>query len=103
MSCGDRQEPIFTDDPDRNLETLGEACAKTDWQIHSWCLMSNHFHLVVDTPRADLADDMEWFLVTCIPAGRKKFRHLFSGRYNDLLVEGSGDDYPSKPFATMCL
>jgi len=48
MNRGDRREAIFLDDQDRELclETLGEACEKTDWQIQAWCLMSNHFHLV---------------------------------------------------------
>jgi putative transposase len=53
MNRGDRREPIFNDDKDRTLfmETLGEACRKTDWQLHVWCLMSNHFHLVAKMPR----------------------------------------------------
>ena len=48
MNRGDRREPIFQDDFDRRcfLKTLTEACAKTDWQVHAWCLMRNHFHLV---------------------------------------------------------
>jgi REP element-mobilizing transposase RayT len=47
MNRGDRREPIFKDDPDRQrfLETLGEACAKTGWQVHAYCLMCNQFHL----------------------------------------------------------
>src|SRR6266496_3430127 len=53
MNRGDRREPIFNDDKDRLLflDTLAEACQKTDWQIHAWCLMNNHFHLVTETPR----------------------------------------------------
>jgi REP element-mobilizing transposase RayT len=45
MNRGDRREPIFRDDRDRRLllETLGESCEKTDWLVHAWCLMSNHF------------------------------------------------------------
>ena len=45
MNRGDRREAIFTEDQDRLLflETLGEACVKTDWQVHAWCLMGNHF------------------------------------------------------------
>ena len=56
MNRGDRREPVVLDDKDRHLflETLGETCKKTDWQIHAYCLMSNHFHLVVETPRANL-------------------------------------------------
>src|SRR5437667_8567957 len=51
MNRGDRRELIFEDDLDRQrfLQTLGEACAKTDWQVHAWCLMGNHFHLVIET------------------------------------------------------
>lgn len=47
MNRGDRREPIFKDDSDRLrfLETVAEACAKTDWQVQVYCLMGNHFHL----------------------------------------------------------
>jgi len=42
---GDHREAIFRSEPDCQLllDTLAEACAKTDWQIHAWCWMSNHF------------------------------------------------------------
>jgi REP element-mobilizing transposase RayT len=55
MSRGDQREDIFQDDPDRQkfLSTLGEACAKTEWQVHSYCLMRNHFHLVLETGDED--------------------------------------------------
>ncbi|MGA2174735.1 MAG: transposase [Verrucomicrobiota bacterium] len=50
MSRGDHREPVFLEESDRPmfLSTLGEACAKTDWQVHACCLMNNHFHLVVE-------------------------------------------------------
>ena len=46
MNRGDRREAIFSDAEDhrRFLETLGEACAKTGWQVPAYCLMLNHFH-----------------------------------------------------------
>jgi len=98
MNRGDRREPIFWDDSDRQqfLTTLGEACAKTGWQVHALCLMSNHFHLVLETPRANLVAGMKWFLGTY--TGRfnrrhKLFGHLFSGRYKALVVDGSGSGY----------
>jgi REP element-mobilizing transposase RayT len=64
MNRGDRREPIFSDDKDRQIfmETLDQACQKTDWQLHAWCLMSNHFHLVAETPRGNLVEGMQWFL-----------------------------------------
>jgi hypothetical protein len=63
MNRGDHQEDIFHSNKDRELflATLDQACAKTDWQIHAWCLMRNHFHLVVETPRANLVDGSEAF------------------------------------------
>jgi REP element-mobilizing transposase RayT len=47
MNRGDRREAIFEDDEDRQrwLKTLGEACEKTGWQVHAYCLMGNHFHV----------------------------------------------------------
>jgi REP element-mobilizing transposase RayT len=47
MNRGDRRELIFMDDADRQrfVETLGEVCAKTGWQVHAYVLMPNHFPL----------------------------------------------------------
>jgi len=98
MNRGDRREPIYKDDLDRQsfLDTLEEVCTKTGWQVHAFCLMPNHFHLVVETPRGNLVAGMKWFLGTY--TGRfnrrhKLFGHLFSGRYKALIVDGSGSGY----------
>ncbi|MDR3564235.1 MAG: transposase [Negativicutes bacterium] len=98
MNRGDRREAVFQDHQDRQrfLETLGEACQKTSWQIHAYCLMDNHFHLVIETPPANLVVGMKGLLGTY--TGRynrrhKEFGHLFSGRYKALVVEGSGHGY----------
>jgi len=98
MNRGDRREPIFGDDLDlkRFLKTLDEVCAKTDWQVHAYCLMPNHFHLVVETPNANLVAGMKWFLgiyTARFNRRHKLFGHLFSGRYKALIVEGSGNGY----------
>jgi len=98
MNRGDLGEPTFKDDADRArfLETLGQCCTQTDWQVHAWCLMNNHFHLVIETPKANLVAGMKWFLGTYtgrFNRGHKLFGHLFSGRYKALLVEGSGNGY----------
>jgi putative transposase len=98
MNRGDRREEIFRDDADREcfLTTLGQACEKTGWQVHAYCLMPNHFHLVAETPRPNLVDGMKWFLGTY--TGRfnrrhKLFGHVFSGRYKALIVDQSGTGY----------
>ena len=98
MNRGDRREPIFRDDTDqrRFLATLAEACLKTDWQIHAYCLMQNHFHLVLETPNGNLVAGMRWFLSTYTARFNRRhklFGHLFSGRYKALVVDGSGNGY----------
>jgi len=98
LNRGDRRELIFKDDTDRQrfLDTLGECCAKTDWQVHALCLMPNHFHLVVETPKANLVAGMKWLLGTYTGRFNRRHKlvgHLFSGRYKSLIVEGSGSGY----------
>jgi putative transposase len=94
LNRGDRREPIFRDDQDRKrfISTLGETCEKAAWQVHANCLMSNHFHLVVETPLGNLVDGMKWFLGTYTSRFNRRHRlsgHLFSGRYKALVVQGS--------------
>ena len=56
MNRGDQRENIHRGNADRQsfLLALGEACEKTQWQVHAYCLMRNHFHLVIETPQANL-------------------------------------------------
>jgi len=56
LSRGDHRENIVRDNQDRQsfVDGLAAACAKCDWQVHAWVLMSNHFHLVVETPLGNL-------------------------------------------------
>ena len=98
MNRGDRREPIFKDDTDRQrfVETLGEASQKTDWEVQAYCLMGNHFHLVVETPKPNLVSGMKWLLGTYTSRFNRRHRlfgHLFSGRYKALLVDGRGKGY----------
>jgi len=98
LSRGDRREEIFRDDLDRKafLETLAKTCQKSGWQVHAYCLMRNHFHFVVETPQANLAQGMKWFLGTYTIRFNRRHRlsgHLFAGRYKSLLVDGASPDY----------
>ena len=92
------RELIFLDEADRQrfVETLGEACAKTGWQVHAYVLMPNHFHLVVETPQPNLVAGMKWLVGTYTSRFNRRhnlFGHLFSGRYKSLIVDGSGRGY----------
>jgi REP element-mobilizing transposase RayT len=98
MSRGDRGEDIFLDDVDRHdfLKTLGEACLKTGWQVHAYCLMRNHYHLVIETPNGNLVSGMAWLQSTYtnrLNHRHKLFGHVFSGRYKSQVVDGSGNGY----------
>jgi len=98
MNRGNRRENIFRDEMDRKrfLATLGEACGKTQWQIHAYCLMRNHFHLVIETPQANLVAGMKWLLgvyTKRFNIRHKQCGHLFAGRYKALIVDGSGNGY----------
>ena len=98
MSRGDRRENIFLDDVDRQdfIKTLAEACQKTGWQVHAYCLMRNHYHLVLETPEANLVAGMRWLQSTYtirLNHRHKLFGHVLSGRYKAQLVEGSGNGY----------
>jgi putative transposase len=98
INRGDRREDIFRDDHDRQcfLDTLAEACQKTRWQVHAWCLMRNHFHLVIETPEANLVDGMKWFLGVYTKRFNIRHKwcgHLFAGRYKALVVDGGGNGY----------
>ena len=93
---GNQRQNIFRDDRDRQmfLSTLAETCGKTGWQVHAYCLMRNHFHLVIETPQPNVVAGMKWLLGVYT----KRFNirhstcgHLFAGRYKALLVDGSGN------------
>jgi putative transposase len=98
MSRGDRREAIFLDDEDRNqfLLTLGQTCGKTGWQVHAYCLMSNHFHFVVETPQPNLAAGMKWLLGTYTQRFNRRYGHwghLFGGRYKAQLIDERSPAY----------
>ena len=74
MARGNQGKPVYGDDSDRKvwLETLAEACGKTGWRIHAYVLMGNHYHLLVETPEANLnhgAVGLSWI------AGRLEMGH----------------------------
>ena len=75
------------------LDCLAEACQKTGWVVHAWCVMSNHYHLAVSTPRANLAEGMSWLQGTFalrFNRLRSERGHLFQGRYKSLVVDPDG-------------
>lgn len=72
------------------LKCLSEVCKKTGWRVYAWCVMSNHYHLAIETPRANLVDGMRWLQSTFsmrFNRLRRENGHLFQGRYKSLSVD----------------
>ena len=59
-SCGDRREDIYQDDADRQawLNVLAQVCKRFNWSVQAYCMMDSHYHLLVQTPDANLSAGM---------------------------------------------
>ncbi len=91
-SRGDRREDIYHDDADRQawLSVLAQVCKRFNWTVHAYCLMSNHYHLLVETPDANLSAGMRqlngvYTQLTNRTHGR--VGHVFQGRFKAILVD----------------
>jgi REP element-mobilizing transposase RayT len=96
MSRGNRGDSIFLDELDCELfiDTLEEACTKTGWLVHAFVLMGNHYHLLLETPEANLVAGMKWLQGTYTQrfnSRHKQWGHLLQGRYKALVVNGVTD------------
>jgi REP element-mobilizing transposase RayT len=92
---GNERGAIFTSDRDRKrfLTYLEDLTVRYHIIIHTYCLMENHYHLLTETPEANLSKAMHT-LNTSYTAYYNKRRgrigHLFQGRYKSILVQGDG-------------
>ena len=98
MDRGNRLEEIYRDDRDREiyLKTLGEVCERCGWQVHAYVLMGNHYHLLLETPEANLSRGMRLLqgIYTIRHNARHRLRgHLFQGRYKAIVVDGEDATY----------
>ena len=91
-SRGNEKNAIYQDDEDREqfLETLTEVCTRFNWIIHAYCLMDNHYHLLVETPESNLSLGMRQLNgVYTQRYNRKHGRvgHVFQGRFKSIIVQ----------------
>jgi putative transposase len=98
MARGNRKEAIFFNDDDRRffLTTLADARERTGWKIHAWVLMNNHYHLLVETPHANLVEGMKWLqnaYTRRINTKHQLWGRIFGDRYKSVLVEGEDPNY----------
>lgn len=92
---GNEQKAILRDDFDRAewVTTLAQVCDRFAWRCIAWCLMDNHFHLVLETPRPNLARGMRQLNGRYAQRFNRRHRrvgHLFQARYKALLVQRGG-------------
>jgi len=89
---GNGGQAVFLDDQDRIhfLELLAQAVRHYGWLITAWVLMTNHLHLVVQTPVPNLSDGMKWLLGSYVTGFNKRHErtgHLFGDRFHSNPVE----------------
>lgn len=86
-----RQDLFISEGAHRAFEDcLFEACEKCGWVLEGFCVMTNHFHLVLRTPQGNLVYGMKWLQATFANRYhrfRKIHGKLFQGRYKSLIVE----------------
>jgi len=94
-SRGQERQTIFRDDRDRThfLELLGTTVERYQVRIHAYVLMTNHYHLIVETPEANLSRAMQWLNVSYgVWFNRRHGRigHLMQGRFKAIILENAG-------------
>ena len=91
---GNERRDIFLGNQDDDrialLQTLGQVCERFQWLIHAYCLMTNHYHLLVETPDANLSKGMRQLngvYTQYVNRTHGRVGHLFQGRYKAILVD----------------
>ena len=92
---GNERKPIYRRDTDRAhfLALVGKATEDFGIRVHGYVLMDNHYHLLVETPEANLSRTMQWLNVSySVWFNRRHDRagHLLQGRFESVVVEDDG-------------
>jgi putative transposase len=89
---GNERRPIYLSDRDRGhfVELLGEAATRFAWRLYAYVLMPNHYHLLVQTPQANLSQALHWLGVSYSVWFNRRYGregHLFQGRFKAFLID----------------
>lgn len=91
ISRGNYRKDVFEGRAAEAFEkTLFEACEKCGWRLHAYVIMSNHYHLALETPEGNLVEGMRWLqgvFGNRFNAYRGEHGHVFQSRYKSLVVE----------------
>ena len=93
-SRGDNRGTIYWDDSDRRrwLEILGNVCERKNWVCHSYCQMTNHYHIVIETPEGNLSKcmrELNGVYAQWLNRRHSRVGHVFQGRFKALLCLGT--------------
>jgi len=75
------------------IELLEAMCARYNVEVHAYCLMPNHYHLVIRTPEANASMALQWLNVSYASwfnAKQQRAGHVFQGRFKSVLIDGEG-------------
>ena len=91
-SRGDGQKDIYLDDKDRRdfLSVLTGVCERFNWTIHAYCLMDNHYHLLIETPDGNLSHGMRQLngvYTQQFNRNHNRVGHVYQGRYKAIIVQ----------------
>ncbi len=91
-SRGNAQEAIYRNNKDRTefLILLNNACNRFNWYCHAYCLMDNHYHLLIETNTPSLSKGMKYLNGTYTQffnRSHKRVGHVYQGRFKGILVE----------------
>lgn len=89
---GNTRQDIYLTDDDRHqfLEILYRTCNRCQWLCHAYCLMSNHYHLLIETQTPTLSKGMKYLNGTYTQAFNRRHKrvgHVFQGRFKGILVD----------------
>lgn len=89
---GNARQAIWLDDSDAVffLETLSAVVGRYGWQCHAYCLMPNHYHLLVTTPRVNLSEGarhLNGVYAQTFNRRRSRVGHVFQGRFKAILIQ----------------
>ena len=91
-SRGNERKRIFRDDNDQELflNTLEKVSKRYNWYCHAYCLMNNHYHLIIETPEGNLSKGMRQLngvYTQLFNKRHKRVGHIFQGRYKAILIQ----------------
>jgi len=92
ISRGNYRKDLFTDEKTANVfeESIYEVAERCGWIIYAYVLMSNHYHLAIETPEPNLVTGMKWLqgsFATKFNRFHRESGHVFQGRYKALVVD----------------